>query len=147
MGVPRPITKASSLIHWITVVVLPLTFIFSYCSVLMRALVRFWTEQSSGIDIFGQKVELSLDKKLIIFGQKVELWYFVTLVFFNTLTLSFYAFAFFPCRVFTISPKRMAKLIEERATELWEMAEKPEGKFDEIKLLAGRQIRLRYGLR
>jgi len=132
MGVPRPITKASSLIHWITVVVLPLTFIFSYCSVLMRALVRFWTEQSSGIDIFGQKVEL---------------WYFVTLVFFNTLTLSFYAFAFFPCRVFTISPKRMAKLIEERATELWEMAEKPEGKFDEIKLLAGRQIRLRYGLR
>jgi hypothetical protein len=56
-GVPKPVAAVSRAIHWITVVVLPITFIFLYCSVLLRALFRFWKEDPFGVDLFGLAVE------------------------------------------------------------------------------------------
>jgi hypothetical protein len=131
IGVPAVILKTCRLIHWITVVILPVMFIVLYCSVFIRALLKFWTELPSGT---------------YIFGQTVELWYFILLLFFNALTLSFYAFAFFPCPVSTPSPERLEKLTEARASELWEKAERPKGKLVEIEILAERQMKLRYGI-
>ena len=128
-GIPRPITLASSAIHLITVVVLPMTFILVYCTVLMDALVRFWTEKPTGATLLGANVEL---------------WYFAILVFFNILTLSFYAFAFFPCPVPAIPAERLRELVAERFNELWELAGRPEGRDQEIRDIAGRQIKLRY---
>jgi hypothetical protein len=130
-GVPKLVTRVSRAIHYITVIVLPLTFIFLYCSVLLHALVRFGTETPSGIKLFGVNVEL---------------WYFATLVFFNILTLSFYAFAFFPCTIRMTSVEKLKPQIERRTRELWEAAGKPEGKFRDIELLAERQIKLRNHL-
>jgi len=128
-GVPKSVTSVSRLIHGVTVIVLPITFIFLYCSVLLRALFRFWTEVPSGI---------------YLFGTNVEFWYFAILVFFNVLTLSFYAFAFFPCLTRTIPDDELGREIEKRASELWDEAGKPEGKFHEAELLAERQIKLRH---
>jgi len=128
-GVPRTVTRVARGIHWVTVIVLPITFIFLYCTVLLRALLRFWTEAPSGIHLFGANVEI---------------WYLAILVFFNALTLSLYAFAFFPCVTRTISAQELDREIEKRTNELWEKADKPEGKFHEIELLAQRQIKLRY---
>jgi hypothetical protein len=127
-GVPKLITTISSGIHWVTVLVLPLTFIFVYCLVLLRALIRFWTEDPTGIKLLGANVEL---------------WYFCILVFFNVLTLSFYAFAFFPCPVSVVSQQQLQALINQRANDLWEQAGKPTGKYKEIERIAERQVKLR----
>jgi hypothetical protein len=127
VGVPPLITRISSVIHWVTVVVIPLTFILAYCSVLLLALVRFWTETPTGIKLLGIEVEL---------------WYFGILVFFNALTLSFYAFAFFPCLVPMISQQSLQDLIDQRTNSLWESAGKPTGKYKEISQVAERQVKL-----
>lgn len=128
-GVPPSVTSASRAIHWITVIVLPITFIFLYCSVLLRALIKFWTEAPSGTNILWISIEH---------------WYFGILIFFNALTLSFYAFSFFPCVTRALSAEELDREIVKRANELWEKAGKPKGKFDEIERLAQRQIKLRY---
>jgi hypothetical protein len=126
-GVPKLITRISGGIHWVTVLVLPLTFIFVYCLVLLRALIRFWTEDPTGIKLLGANVEL---------------WYFSILVFFNVLTLSFYVFAFFPCPVSVVSQQHLQALINQRANDLWERAGKPTGKYKEIERIAERQVKL-----
>ena len=128
-GIPRAITLASRAIHWITVVVLPITFIALYCCVLYWALKGFLIGDPSGVDLFGTRIEL---------------WYVLVLSFFNLLTLSLYAFAFFPCVTRVLSEEDLARSIEERTNVLWEKAGRPRGSLREIELLAERQIKLRY---
>jgi hypothetical protein len=128
-GIPNAVTLASRVIHCITVIVLPITFIVLYCCVLALALTRFWTEAPSGMSILGTQVEL---------------WYVLLLSFFNLVTLSLYAFAFFPCITRVLSEEDLAREIEARADLLWEKAGRPRGTLREIELLAERQIKLRY---
>jgi hypothetical protein len=139
-GIPRPISRIAGAIHLVTVVILPLSFIFAYCSVLWRALARFWAAPTQLPGIGAAPVHAQL------LGIGVETWYFYVLVFFNLITLSFYAFAFFPCPVFPICGRRLQELTVERANELWELAGKPKGRDSEISLIAERQIRLRFHL-
>jgi hypothetical protein len=127
--VPRSIVTAARGIHWITVVALPLTFISFYCVVLLRALVRFWTEKPSGVELLGTNVEFV---------------YFIVLALCNGLTLSLYAFAFFPCVTRAITDEEFDRQAELRANALWEAAGSPEGKYRDIEQLARRQIRLRH---
>ena len=132
LGMPKLIRQIAGGIHWITVVVLPLTFIFLYCFVLVRALISFWTKPPTGIDFLGINIEM---------------WYFCVLVFFNAVTLSFYTFAFFPYPIPIISYGRFQELVKQRANDLWEQAGKPSHKQEEIELLAERQVRLGFRVR
>jgi DUF2934 family protein len=124
-GVPKFITRLSRIIHVATVLILPITFISIYCSVLYIALLKFWAQSST---------------------DRLELWYFAVLVFFNLLTLSLYAFAFFPCPARGLSYDVLESEIKERANALWENAGRPKGRFTEIEQLAERQIKLRHHL-
>jgi hypothetical protein len=127
VGVSTLITRIAKIVHIIMVVVLPLTFIFLYCSVLLVALVKFWSGPPTSAKLLGASLEV---------------WYFWSLVFFNTLTLSVYAFAFFPCLVPAMPRQRLQQLVEQRATQLWELAGKPAGKYKKIDQVAERQIKL-----
>jgi len=61
---------------------------------------------AAGIDQnFGPRPPTGIE----LLGANIEFWYFrEILIFFNALTLSFYAFAFFPWPVSTISQLRPA---------------------------------------
>ena len=132
LGMPKVIRQIAEGIHWTTVVVLPLTFICLYCFVLGRALTLFWNKSPGGIDLLGINIEM---------------WYFWVLVFFNAVTLSFYAFAFFPYPIPVISYERFQELVKQRANDLWEQAGRPSHKQQEIELLAERQVRLGFSVR
>ena len=132
LGMPKILRQIAGGIHWINVVVLPVTFIVFYCFVLVRALTSFWTKPPAGIDFLGINIET---------------WYFYVLVFFNAATLSFYAFAFFPYPIPIISYQRFQELVKQRANDIWEQAGKPSHKQEEIELLAERQVRLGFRVR
>jgi hypothetical protein len=128
-SLPRSVTAIARAIHWMTVIILPITYICFYCYVLGHALLAFYSKKPSGVELFGASAEF---------------WYLAVLLFFNGVTLSLYAFAFFPWFSCALGPRQLEKEVDERANVLWEQSGKPDERLADIRRLAERQIRLRY---
>jgi hypothetical protein len=157
-SLPSTITRPSRVIHALTIILLPLTYIFAYTAVLLLALQSFSQSPLNGppvslppsvIHLLAPFAPLKdfLSPSLasnLIFGHRPQFWYFVLLCLFNLLTLSVYAFVFFPCKRPKLSKAQMPQLIAEKAYRLWDGAGRPEGRDDEIWLIAERQLKMMY---
>jgi hypothetical protein len=158
-GVPKGITVPSRFIHAATIILLPLTYILAYVGVLFIALRGFWKDAFALPPINGyplhyqdiivafQSLWENVPTVPVILGRQPQFWYFVLLCLFNLLTLSVYAFVFFPCRRPTLPRTSITQLTANKAYQLWDAAGQPTGRDRETWLIAERQVKMLYNFR
>jgi Protein of unknown function (DUF2934) len=158
IGLPTKITVLSNINHAMTIILLPLTYILVYLTVLFIALRGFWRNIHPSLPSSVHQALLLSPASGNVFvpntntgfsfflPHQLQFWYLLVLCIFNLLTLSVYAFVFLPLPRPAFAKADMGRLTAEKAYSLWDAAGRPSGRDLEIWLIAERQIKVLYNL-